>query len=62
MFKTIADLANSEIRSVNRFLNARNVKPAEIHRQVKGVYGKNAANDGMARKCVRRCLLSLMIL
>ena len=46
--------ANCEIRSVIRFLNARNVKPAEIHRQICEVYGENAMSGGMMRKWVRK--------
>jgi oligoribonuclease (3'-5' exoribonuclease) len=54
MFKTIERPANCEIRSVIRFLNARNVKPADIHRQICEVYGENATSDGMVRKWVRQ--------
>jgi hypothetical protein len=35
-------------------LNARNVKPADIHRQICEVYGENAMSDGMVRKWVRQ--------
>ena len=35
------------------FLNARNVKPADIHRQICEVYGENGMNDEMVRKWVR---------
>jgi len=48
MFKTI------EIRSVVRFLNARNVLPSEIHHQICQVYGDNAMSDGMVRKWFRK--------
>jgi len=41
------------MRSVVRFLNARNVLPSEIHHQICQVYGDNAMSDGMVRKCVR---------
>jgi len=34
MFKTIEGDADCEIRSVIRFLNARNVLPSEIHHQI----------------------------
>jgi hypothetical protein len=54
MFKTIERPADCEIRSVIRFLNARNVKPAYIHRQICEVYGENAMSDGMVRKWVRQ--------
>ncbi|GBO44896.1 hypothetical protein AVEN_26453-1 [Araneus ventricosus] len=54
MFKTIADPADCEVRSVIRFLNAKKVEPAEIHRQLVEIYGKNVMTDGMVRKCVRQ--------
>ena len=41
------------MRSVIRFLKARNVLPSEIHHQICQVYGDNAMSDGMVRKCVR---------
>jgi len=50
MFETIEGAVDCEIRSVIRFLNARNVLPSEIHRQMCQVYGDNAMSDGMARK------------
>ena len=53
MFKTIEGAADCEIRSVIRFLNARNVLPSEIHHQICKVYGDNAMSDGMVRKWVR---------
>ena len=53
MFKTIEGAADSEIRSVIRFLNARNVLPNAIHHQICQVYGDNAMSDGMVRKWVR---------
>jgi len=53
MFKTIEGGADCEIRSVIRFLNARNVLPSEIHHQICQVYGENAMSDGMVRKWVR---------
>jgi len=52
MFKTIEGAADCEIRSVIRFLNARNVLLNEIHHQVCQVYGDNAMSDGMVRKWV----------
>jgi hypothetical protein len=36
------------------FLNARNVKPADIYCQIYEVYGENAMSDGMMRKWVRK--------
>jgi len=52
MFKTIEGAADCEIRSVIRFLNARNVLPSAIHHQICQVYGDNAMSDGMVRKWV----------
>ncbi|GBN66941.1 hypothetical protein AVEN_168209-1 [Araneus ventricosus] len=54
MFKTIADPADCEVRSVIRFLNAKEVKPAEIHRQRVEIYGENVMTDGMVRKWARQ--------
>ncbi|GBN69608.1 hypothetical protein AVEN_25773-1 [Araneus ventricosus] len=54
MFKTISDPADCEVRSVIRFLNAKKVKPAEIHRQLAEIYGENVMTDGMVRKWVRQ--------
>ena len=45
--------ADCEIRSVIRFLNARNVKPAHIHINVCEVCGENAMSDGTVRKWLR---------
>ena len=53
MFKTIEGAADSEIRSVICFFNARNVLPSEIHHQIYQVCGDNAMSDGMVRKWVR---------
>ena len=53
MFKTIEEAADCEIRSVIRFLNARDVLPNEIHHQICQVYGDSAMIDGMVRKWVR---------
>jgi transposase len=46
--------ANCEIWSVIRFLNARNMKLADIRRQICKVYGENAISDGMVKKWVRK--------
>ncbi|GBM66704.1 hypothetical protein AVEN_275749-1 [Araneus ventricosus] len=54
MFKTIVDPADCEERSAIRFLNAKNVKQAEIHRQLVEINGKNVMTDGMVRKWVRQ--------
>jgi len=53
MFKAIEGTADCEIRSVIRFLNARNVLPSEIHHQICQMYGDNAMGDGMVGKWVR---------
>ena len=53
MFKTIEGAADCEIRSVIRFLNARNVLPSEIHRQICQVYGDSAMSESMVGKWVR---------
>jgi len=39
MFKKIENSAECEILSVIRFLNEKNMKPAEIRRQICDVYG-----------------------
>jgi hypothetical protein len=54
MFKIIARPADCKIGLLSVFLNARNVKLADIHCQICEVYGENAMNDGMVRKCVRK--------
>ena len=54
MFKAIERPADCEIRSVIRFLGARNVKPADIHRLICEIYGENAMDDVMVRKWVRK--------
>ena len=53
MFRTIEGAADCEIRSLIRFLNARNVLPSEIHHHISQVYGDNMMSDGMVRKWVR---------
>ena len=53
VFRIIELPADCEMQSVIRFLNARNVKPADIHRQICEVYGENAVSDRMVRKWVR---------
>jgi hypothetical protein len=45
IFKKIEKLTTREMRSVICFLNARNMKPADIHCQLCEVYGKHAMND-----------------
>jgi hypothetical protein len=45
--------ASCEIQSVIKFLNAKNVRPAEIYRQFCEVYGQNAMSDGMVKSWCR---------
>lgn len=45
MFKTVSESADCEVRSVIRFLNARNIKPAEIHRQLVKIFGENVMTN-----------------
>jgi hypothetical protein len=45
MFKKIEKPATCEMRSVTRFLNARNMKLADIHRQLCKVYRKHAMSE-----------------
>ena len=47
MFNTIEGPAVYEMRSVIRFLNARNVLPSEVHHQICQVYWDNAMSDDM---------------
>ncbi|GBM88515.1 hypothetical protein AVEN_25100-1 [Araneus ventricosus] len=53
MLQSIENPADCEIRSVIRFFNAKDVKAAEIHRQITEVYEKNIVSEGMVRKWVR---------
>jgi hypothetical protein len=54
MFKKIEKPATCEMRSVIRFLNARNMKLADIQRQLCEVYGEHAMSDSMVRRWVRQ--------
>jgi uncharacterized protein (UPF0335 family) len=49
MFKMVKRPADCDVRSVIGFLNARNVEPADIHRQICEVYGENAVSGGMVK-------------
>jgi hypothetical protein len=49
MFKKIENPTACEMRSVIRFLNAKNMKPAEIHRQLCDVYGEHATLKKLRR-------------
>jgi hypothetical protein len=53
MFKKIENPAACEMRSVIRFLNAKNMKPAEIHLQLCDVYGEHAMSSLMVWRWVR---------
>jgi hypothetical protein len=53
LFKKIEKPAAYEMQSLIRFLNARNMKPADIHRQLYEVYGEHAMIDSMVRRWVR---------
>jgi hypothetical protein len=50
MFKKKENPAACEMQSVIHFLNAKNMKPAEIHRQLCDVYGEHAMSSSMVRK------------
>jgi hypothetical protein len=50
MNKKIDNPADSEVRSVIRFLNAQNVRAIEIHRQLTAVYGEGVMNESSVRK------------
>ena len=54
MSALIENAAACEIRSVILFLNAKEVKPSEIYRQICEVYGQNAMSDSMVRRWVRQ--------
>jgi len=47
MFKKIENPAGCELRSVICFMNAKNMKPAEIHCQLCDVYGEHAMSSSM---------------
>jgi hypothetical protein len=49
----IENSASCEMRSMIKFLNAKNVRRVEIYRQVCEVYGENAVSDRMVRRCCR---------
>ncbi|KAJ4435485.1 hypothetical protein ANN_18101 [Periplaneta americana] len=50
MNDVIDNPADCEVRCVIRFLNARHLKPAEIYRQLKEVYGDTVMNERNVRK------------
>jgi len=53
MFKKIEYPTACETRSVIRFLNVKNMTPAEIHRQLCDVYGEHAVSGSAVRRWVR---------
>ena len=53
MFKKIENHAACEMRSVILFLNAKNMTPAEIHRQLCDVYGEHAISSSLVRRWVQ---------
>ena len=53
MCKKIENPAACEMRSVIRFFNAKNMKPAEIHCQLCDVYGEHAMSNSMVCGWVR---------
>ncbi|GBM91291.1 Histone-lysine N-methyltransferase SETMAR [Araneus ventricosus] len=52
MFKIIESPAPCEVRSVIRFLSAKNLSAADIHRQICEVYGATAMCEGKVRKII----------
>ena len=54
MFKMIERPADCEIRCVICFLNAINLKLADIQRQICEVHAENAMSEGMVRKWIRK--------
>jgi hypothetical protein len=54
MCAAIENPASCEVRSVIRFLLAKNLKPIEIHRELCAVYGNNIMNESSVRKwCIQ---------
>jgi hypothetical protein len=53
MFKKIENPAACEMWSVIRFLNTKNMKPAEIHHQLCDMYGEHAMGSSMEWTGVR---------
>jgi transposase len=53
MFKTIKRPAACKMRFVILLLNARNVQPGDIHRELCEVYGENATSDSIVRRWAR---------
>ena len=53
MFKKIENPSACEMRFVVCFLNAKNMKPAEIHCQLCDVYGEHAMSSPVVQRWVR---------
>jgi hypothetical protein len=53
MFKKIEKPDTCETRCVICFLNARNMNPADIHCQLREVYGEHAISDSVVQRWVR---------
>lgn len=53
MSAAIENPAKCEVRSVIRFLCAKNHSAAEIHRELCAVYGPNIMSEGVVREWVR---------
>ncbi|GFT53196.1 hypothetical protein TNCV_4232971 [Trichonephila clavipes] len=54
MFKTIVNPTDDKVRSVEHFLNTRNVNPGEAHRRLVEIYSENVMGDRMMRKWSRK--------
>jgi hypothetical protein len=53
MGKKIGNPAECEVRAVIRVLNAQNVRPIEIYRQLTAMYGEGVMNELNMRKWCR---------
>jgi hypothetical protein len=53
MFKKIENPTTCEMQSVIRFLNGKNMTPAEIRHQLCDMYGEHAMSSSMAWRWVR---------
>jgi len=53
MFKKIEIHFTCEMQPVIRFLNAKNMTPAEIHRQLCDMYEEHAMSSSLVRRWVR---------
>jgi hypothetical protein len=53
MFKKTEKPAARDMRSVIHFLNAGNMKTADIHHQLCAMYGEHAVSDSVVRRRVR---------